>query len=72
MENALTKEEALKSMTIWAARSTNEESSKGSIEPGKVADFVTTDIDFFIADEKKVPETKVTGTWINGEKVFSL
>jgi hypothetical protein len=72
MENALTKEEALRSMTIWAARSTNEEASKGSIEAGKVADFVTTDIDFFTADEKKVPETVVTGTWINGEKVFSL
>ena len=72
MENALTKEEALRSMTIWAARSTSEEASKGSIEAGKAADFVTTDIDFFTADEKKVPETRVTGTWLNGEKVFSL
>ena len=72
MENALSKEEALRSMTIWAAKSTFEDNVKGSIEAGKAADFVTTDIDFFTADEKKVPETKVTGTWINGEKVFSL
>lgn len=71
MENALTKKEALRSMTVWAARSTDEEALKGSIEAGKAADFITTDIDFFIADEKKVPETRVTGTWINGEKVFS-
>ena len=71
MENALTKEEALRSMTVWAARSTGEETLKGSIEPGKAADFITTNIDFYIAEEKKVPETVVTGTWINGEKVFS-
>lgn len=71
MENALTKEEALRSMTVWAARSTGEETLKGSIEPGKAADFITTDIDFYTAEEKKVPETVVTGTWINGEKVFS-
>ena len=70
MENALSKEEALRSMTIWAAKSTNEDAVKGSIEAGKAADFITTDIDFYIAEEKKVPETCVTGTWINGEKVF--
>ena len=70
MENALTKEEALRSMTVWAARSTGEESLKGSIEAGKVADFITTDLDFFTAEEKKVPETRVTGTWIGGFKVF--
>ena len=70
MENALTKEEALRSMTVWAARSTGEESLKGSIEAGKVADFITTDLDFFTAEEKKVPETRVTGTWIGGLRVF--
>ena len=70
MENALTKEEALRSMTIWAARSTDEEAVKGSIEPGKAADFVTTDLDFMKAEEKQVPATKVTGTYINGQRVF--
>ena len=59
-------------MTIWAAKSTGEDASKGSIEPGKAADFITTDIDFFKADEKKVPDTRVTGTWVNGLSVYSL
>ena len=72
MENALSREEALKTMTIWAAKSTKEESRKGSIEAGKAADFVFTDIDFFKADEKEVPKTKVLGTWINGEQVYSF
>ena len=70
MENAISKEEALRSMTIWAAKSTKEDSMKGSIEVGKAADFITADTDFMTADEKKVPETKVTGTWIDGVKVF--
>lgn len=70
MENALTKEEALRSMTIWGAKSTFEDKVKGSIEPGKDADFVTTDRDFMQVPEKQVPATKVTGTWLNGAKVF--
>lgn len=70
MENALSREEALRSMTIWAAKSTKEDSVKGSIEAGKAADFITTDIDFFTAEEKKVPQTRVKGTWINGSRVF--
>lgn len=70
MENSLTKQEALSAMTLWGARSTFEDKVKGSIEAGKDADFVTTDIDFITAPEKQVPATKVTGTWLNGKKVF--
>ncbi|HEY0059916.1 MAG TPA: amidohydrolase, partial [Flavisolibacter sp.] len=38
MENALTREEAIRGMTIWAARSNFEEAEKGSLEKGKFAD----------------------------------
>jgi predicted amidohydrolase YtcJ len=40
MENAITMEEALRGITIWAAMSNFEEATKGSLEPGKLADFV--------------------------------
>jgi len=40
MENALSREEALRSITIWPAKGSFDESMKGSIEPGKIADFV--------------------------------
>lgn len=40
MENALSREETLKGMTIWAAFSNFEDHEKGSIEAGKFADFL--------------------------------
>jgi len=70
MENVLTKEEALRAMTIWAAKSTFEEDKKGSIEPGKYADFVVLDRDIMSVDEKQVPGAKVVMTFLGGERVF--
>ncbi len=69
MENALTREETLKGMTIWNAYANFEENEKGSIEVGKMADFVILDQDIMTVDIKKVPKTKVISTYINGEKV---
>ena len=43
IENALTREQALRSITIWAAKAGFEEQKKGSIELGKSADFVLLD-----------------------------
>ena len=71
MENALTREEALRSMTIWAAKASFEENLKGSLEPGKYADFIVLDRDIMTADEKSVPGTKVLMTFLAGEKVYS-
>jgi len=70
MENALTREECLKAMTIWAAKSCFEENERGSIEPGKMADFVVLQKDIMTAVPLDVPGTKVSQTWIAGEKVF--
>ena len=70
MENALTKEEALRSMTIWAAKSTFEENKKGSIERGKYADFVVLDRDIMSVEEQSVPGAKVVMTFLGGERVF--
>jgi predicted amidohydrolase YtcJ len=69
-ENALSRVEALKGMTIWAAKANFEEKEKGSIEPGKYADFVILDKDIMKIKGSEIPTTKVTKTYINGVKVY--
>lgn len=70
MENALTREETLKGMTIWAAYANFEEKEKGSIEKGKFADFVILDKDIMKINIDEVPDVKVICTFVNGEKVY--
>jgi len=70
MENALGRNEALKGMTIWAAKANFEEKEKGSIEPGKYADFVILDKDIMKIKGSEIPGAKVLYTYLNGEKVY--
>ncbi len=70
-ENALTRVEALKGMTIWAAKSTFEENEKGSIEVGKYADFILTDLDLLQDDFLKIRNGKISKTFVGGEEVYS-
>jgi predicted amidohydrolase YtcJ len=70
-ENALTREESLRAMTIWAAKSCFEENERGSIEPGKMADFVVLQEDIMKIEPLKVPKTVVLETWIGGERVYA-
>ncbi|MBO7529579.1 MAG: amidohydrolase [Bacteroidales bacterium] len=70
IENKLTREEALKSMTIWAAKGYFVESRKGSIEIGKEADFVILSADIMTIEDEKIPEVKVMNTFIDGEMVY--
>ncbi|SEM17654.1 hypothetical protein SAMN04487910_4328 [Aquimarina amphilecti] len=69
-EDALTREETLKGMTIWAAYSNFEESEKGSITAGKFADFVILEQNIMEIDEDKIPNIKVNSTYVGGEKVY--
>lgn len=69
-ENALSREDALRGMTIWAADSNFEENEKGSIEAGKWADFVILDKDVMTAPESELPHIQVEATFVGGEKVF--
>ena len=71
MENALSRQDALRGMTIWAARASFEEKEKGSLEKGKLADFVLLDKDLMKAAENELLQTQVLKTWVNGELVFS-
>ena len=59
MENALTREQALRSITIWVAKGCFLEDRKGSIEVGKDADFVILDRDLMTVAESDIPEAKV-------------
>ena len=70
MENALTRQEAIRGMTIWAAKAAFEEKEKGSLEKGKAADFIMLDNDLMKCTEEKILGTKVLGTWVNGKKVW--
>jgi predicted amidohydrolase YtcJ len=70
MRNALTRMEALKAMTIWAAAANFEDEVKGSIEIGKVADFVVLDRDIMTVAEADLFKATVEATYINGEKVY--
>ena len=70
MENALSREQALRSITIWPAKASFEENSKGTIEPGKSADFVILDTDMMKANEQSILQTKVLKTVIGGEVVY--
>ena len=69
-ENALTRREALRGMTIWAARANFEEKEKGSLEKGKLADFVIVDKDLMTSNATEVLYTKVIATYIGGERVY--
>jgi predicted amidohydrolase YtcJ len=70
-EQRLTREEALKAMTIWAAKAAFEENEKGSIEPGKFADFIVTCTDLMTIPEHEIPNVKIRLTFSGGELVFS-
>tara|TARA_A200000113_G_C8857753_1_gene352317 strand:- start:29 stop:1669 length:1641 start_codon:yes stop_codon:yes gene_type:complete len=69
-ENALTRNEALKGMTIWAAYSNFEDSFKGSIEKGKFADFVILTKDIMKVPEEEITSAEVVATIVNGSIVF--
>jgi predicted amidohydrolase YtcJ len=72
MENALAREETLRGMTIWAAKSNFEENEKGSLEKGKFADFVILDKDLVKEAPENLLRVKVVNTFAGGEKVYEM
>lgn len=66
-DQALSREEALKGMTIWAAKSVFNEKEKGSVEIGKDADLVILDQDILTIPEDKILQTKVINTIVKGK-----
>ncbi|HUO51029.1 MAG TPA: amidohydrolase family protein, partial [Gemmatimonadaceae bacterium] len=67
---AMTREEALKSITIWPAVASFEESILGSLTPGKYADFVVYDRDIVRAPGDEILGAQVVATWVGGAAVY--
>ncbi|MDB9835446.1 amidohydrolase [Flavobacteriaceae bacterium] len=70
MGDALTRTEALKGMTLWAAYANFEEEIKGSIEVGKLADMVILKRDIMNIDIHEVPQVEVIATIVDGNMVY--
>jgi len=69
-EQKVSVEEALKAYTINGAYATFEENIKGSLEPGKLADFVVLDRDITTIDPVQIREAKVVRTVVGGKVVY--
>ena len=70
MENALTREQTIRGMTIWAAKANRMEKQVGSIEVGKKADFILLDKDLMKVPSDSILQVKVLKTYLNGERVY--
>lgn len=70
MENALSREEAIRGMTIWAAKADCLEKEIGSLEPGKTADIVVLDKDLMTVGQGDVLATQVVATLAAGKEVY--
>lgn len=69
-EQSMSREDALRSMTIWPAYAGFQEASMGSLTAGKFADFVILDTDIMRVPSEMVMKTKVVSTWVGGRAVF--
>ena len=67
----ITAQQALWIYTMGGAYSTFEEKLKGSIETGKLADFVVLDSDPLSSDPSAIREIQVVETWLGGRKIYS-
>lgn len=69
-EQKITVEQALTAYTINAAYASFEEKIKGSLEPGKLADFVIINQDLTKISPEKIREAKILQTFVGGKAVF--
>jgi predicted amidohydrolase YtcJ len=71
IDQGLTRAEALHSFTLAAAYAAHQEDRMGSLEPGKWADFIIVDRDYFDIPNSEIDDIQVIETWVGGERVFN-
>lgn len=69
-EQRMTRDEALKSMSLWAAYAAFQEKELGSLTAGKWADFVVLDQDIMRVPDAMLLDTRVLSTWVGGRAVY--
>jgi predicted amidohydrolase YtcJ len=69
-ERVLSRVELLRMITINFARLTGEAEIKGSIEPGKLADFAVLSDDLLTVPEQRIPQIKALATYVGGKEVY--
>ena len=70
-EQALSRKQALWGMTLWAAYANFDETRTGSLETGKLADFVVLNTDIMTAEPSKIIKAKVKSTYLGGTNVYT-
>jgi predicted amidohydrolase YtcJ len=70
-DQALTRAEALHSFTLAAAYAARQEDRLGSLEPGKWADFIIIDRDYFRVPAAQIDDIRVLETWVGGQRVYA-
>ena len=70
-DQALTRAEALHSFTLAAAFAGRQEDRVGSLEPGKWADFIILDRNYFEIPASEIDDIRVLETWVGGQRVFA-
>ena len=69
-EQSLSRTEALRAFTVDAAYAAHQEHLIGTLEPGKWADFIVIDRDYFEVPASEIWQIEVLETWVAGEKVY--
>ncbi|HEV8675676.1 MAG TPA: amidohydrolase [Methylomirabilota bacterium] len=69
-EQRMTRAEAVRAFTAWAAYAARQEAELGSLEPGKRADLVVCSDDVFTCPETRIPAIRPVLTMVGGEIVF--
>jgi predicted amidohydrolase YtcJ len=71
LNQRISRQQAIRVMSLNNAYLTHDEALKGSIEPGKLADFLILSADILTVPERQILDIKPLATYVGGRKVYS-